>query len=76
MWSLDTRFSFRGDTTVNGLGQDDSQRNFILGSEAIVSLNDRNTLTFTFEKGLVHDNGPAATGASVKYDYLWGRGFK
>jgi hypothetical protein len=74
--SLDTRFSFRGATTIDGVGQDDSQRNFILGSEAIVSLNDRNTLTFIFEKGLVHRNGPSATGVVVRYDYVWGRGYK
>ncbi len=74
--SLDTRYSFRGETTVNNLGQDDSQRNFVFGSEAIVTLNAKNQLTFLFEKSLVHENGPAATGASVRYDYLWGRGYK
>ncbi len=74
--SLDTRYSFRGETTVNSLRQDDSQRNFVLGSEAIVTLNAKNQLTFLFEKALVHDNGPAATGVSFRYDYLWGRGYK
>ena len=74
--SLDTRYSFRGETFVNGQNQDDSQKNFILGSEAIVTLNAKNQLTFIFEKALVHQNGPSATGASVRYDYLWGRGYK
>jgi hypothetical protein len=74
--SLDTRYSFRGDTFVNGQNQGDSQKNFILGSEAVVSLNAKNQLTFIFEKALVHVNGPSATGASVRYDYLWGRGYK
>jgi hypothetical protein len=74
--SLDTRSSFRGETTVNNLGQNDSQKNFVLGSEAIVTLNNKNLLTFIFEKALVHDNGPSGTGFSVRYDYLWGRGYK
>jgi hypothetical protein len=74
--SLDTRYSFRGDTSVNGEAQNDSQKNFLLGSEAVVSLNAKNQLTFIFEKALVHVNGPSATGASVRYDYLWGRGYK
>jgi hypothetical protein len=74
--SLDTRYSFRGETTVNNVGQGDSQRNFILGSEAIVALNEKNELTFIFEKALDHVNGPSATGVSVRYDYVWGRGYK
>jgi len=74
--SLDTRFSFKGDTSLNGIGQDDSQRNFILGTETIVSLNNKNQLTFIFEKALVHTNGPATTGVSMRYDYLWGSGLK
>ena len=74
--SLNTRYSLRGETTVNNQRQDDSQRNFILGSEAIVTLNAKNQLTFLFEKALVHVNGPSATGASVRYDYVWGRGYK
>src|SRR5215469_9413475 len=40
--SFDTRTSFRGDTTVSGLAQDNPQKNFVLGSEAIVSLNNKN----------------------------------
>jgi len=74
--SFDTRSSFRGETTVNNLGQNNSQRNFILGSEAIVSLNNKNQLTFIFEKALVHNNGPSVTGVSMRYDYLWGSGLK
>jgi hypothetical protein len=74
--SLDARYSFRGDTLVNRLDQSSSQRNFILGSEVIVSLNARNTLSFIVAKALVHQNGPAVTGLSVKYDYYWGKGYK
>jgi hypothetical protein len=74
--SLDARYSFRGDTSVDGVGQNNSQKNFVCGSEAIVTLNNQNQLTFIFEKAAVHVNGPAATGVTVRYDYYWGHGFK
>jgi hypothetical protein len=74
--SLDTRYSFRGNTFVNGLDQDSGQRNFILGSEINVSINNRNSLLFEFADALVHRNGPALVGFSVKYDYTWGKGYK
>ena len=74
--SLDTRYSFRGDTFVNDVDQNSSQRNFILGTEAIVSVNDRNTLNFVFEKAIVHQNGPSITGFAVRYQYAWGGGYK
>jgi hypothetical protein len=74
--SLDTRYSFRGNTFVNGLDQDSGQRNFILGTEINVSINNRNSLLFEFGDALVHRNGPALVGFSVKYDYTWGKGYK
>jgi hypothetical protein len=74
--SLDTRYSFRGNTFVNDIDQGNGQRNFVLGSEISVSINDRNSLLFVFEDALVHRNGPAAVGFSVKYDYTWGKGYK
>jgi hypothetical protein len=74
--SLDARYSFRGDTTIDGVGQSDSQRNFVVGSEAIVSLDAKNQLTFLFEKAAAHVNGPSVTGVAVRYDYYWGRGYK
>ena len=64
----------RGTTFVNGVDQSNSQQNFILGSEMNVSINSRNSLLFEFAKALVHQNGPALVGFSVKYDYTWGRG--
>ena len=77
LWvSLDTRYSFRGTTFVNGVDQSNSQQNFILGSEMNVSINSRNSLLFEFAKALVHQNGPALVGFSVKYDYTWGRGYR
>jgi len=77
LWaSLDTRYSFRGTTFVNGVNQSNAQQNFILGSEMNLSLNSRNALVFEFAKALVHRNGPALVGFSVKYDYTWGKGYK
>src|SRR6185437_16334476 len=54
LWvSLDTRYSYRGDTFVNGANQNDSQQNFTLGSEVNVALNPRNSLVFEFARALV-----------------------
>src|SRR5215467_11035838 len=72
--SLDTRYSFRGSTLVNGENQNNSQQNFILGSEVTVSLNRRNSLVFEIGKTLVHKNGPTSTGFAVKYSYAWNNG--
>jgi hypothetical protein len=75
LWaSLDTRYSFRGDTFVNGVNQNDSQKNFGLGSEVNLSLNSQNSIVFEFAKALVHQNGPALTGFAVRYDYSWSKG--
>jgi len=71
--SLDTRYSFRGTTIVDGVPQDNAQQNFILGSEMNISFNARNSLVFEFAKALVHNNGPALVGFSVRYDYTWVR---
>jgi len=77
LWvSLDTRYSFRGDTLVNGIDQKNAQQNFTLGSEVNISINSRNAMVLEFAKSLVHENGPAYTGFSVKYLYSWGKGYK
>src|SRR5215469_366546 len=52
--SLDTRYSFRGSTLVDGVNQNNSQHNFILGTELNVSLNRQNSFVFEFSKALVH----------------------
>lgn len=76
LWaSVDTRYSFRGSTLLNGVDQNNPQRNFSLGSEVNVSLSRRNSFVFRFDKALVHENGPALTGFSVKYNYTWGKGY-
>src|SRR5262245_22417634 len=71
--SVDTRYSFRGTTTVDGVRQDNAQQNLILGTEMNISFNERNTLIFEFAKAFVHNNGPSVVGFSVKYDYTWGK---
>src|ERR1700739_2054142 len=77
LWgSLDTRYSFRGDTIVNGTDQNDAQQNFALGGEMNVSINPRNLLVFKFAKALVYKNGPAYTGFGLEYIFSWGKGYK
>ena len=77
LWiAFDTRYSFRGDTYVNGVDQRNGQQNLVLGSEMNVALSPRNTLVVVFAKNVVHQNGPAYTGFSVKYVYSWGKGYK
>jgi hypothetical protein len=77
LWaSLDTRYSFRGTTFLDGVNQDNAQKNFIVGSEISISVNSRNSLVLEFAKVPVHHNGPALAGFSVKYDYTWGKGYK
>lgn len=77
LWaSVDTRYSFRGDTFVNGVNQNNGQQNFTLGSEVNVSVNPQNSLAFEFAKALLHQNGPAYTGFAVKYSITWGKGYR
>jgi hypothetical protein len=74
--SLDTRYSFRGDTILNGIDQDNSQRNFALGSEVNVSLSPQHSLLLLVAKGVLHRNGPASADFAVKYIFSWGHGLK
>lgn len=69
--SLDARCSFRATTYVDGISQNNEQQNFVLGSELNISLSPQNSLTLVFAKAIVHENGPTATGFSIKYDYTW-----
>jgi hypothetical protein len=77
LWtSFDTRYSLHGPTSINGLDQNDRQQNFTVGSEANLALNSQHALVFEFAKVLVHHNGPAYTGFAVKYDFVWGKGYR
>jgi len=72
--SLDLRYSFRGETVVDGLNQNDAQENLTAGAEASWSLDSHNSLDLVFAKELVHKNAPAYTGIALKYVYSWGSG--
>lgn len=74
--SLDTRYSFRGTTFVDGVDQGNAQQNLIVGSEMNWSINARHSLLLAVAKAAVHHNGPAIVGFSVKYDYTWGKGYR
>jgi len=75
LWSsFDVRYSFRGDTVVDGLDQDDAQENLTVGAEASWSPNSDNSFNLVFAKALVHRNAPAYTGIAIKYVYSWGPG--
>ena len=77
LWAaLDTRYSLRGDTSINRVDQNDSQLNFIIGSEVNLALNSQHSLVFEFAKAVVHRNGTAYTGFTVKYDFVWGKGYR
>ena len=69
--SVDTRYSSRGTTFIDGVSQNNAQQNFVLGTEMNLTLSPRNSLVFAFAKALVHQNGPALVGFSIKYDYTW-----
>jgi len=73
LWlSLDSRYSFRGTTFVNGTDQDNAQQNVIVGSEVNLPVYARNSLLVEVAKAVVHHNGPAFAGVAVKYAYTWG----
>ena len=74
--ALDTRYSLRGDTSINRVDQSDSQQNFIIGSEVNLALNSQHSLVFEFAKALVHRNGTSYTGFTLKYDFVWGKGYR
>ena len=74
LWiSLDTRYSFRGTTFVDGVDQNNGQQNVIVGTEMNLSVDSRHSLLFGYAKAVVHQNGPALTGFTVKYDYAWSK---
>jgi Putative MetA-pathway of phenol degradation len=73
--ALCSRYSFRGNTFINDLSQNNAQQNFVLGSEVNLSLNDQNLLVVQFGKALVYQNAPALSGVSLKYLYSWGKGY-
>ena len=71
--SLDTRYAFRGQTSVDGVAQNNSQENLIVGTEAHWLPDSHNSVGLVLAKALVHTNAPNYTGVVVKYAYSWGK---
>lgn len=72
--SFDTRYSFAGETFVDGLNQSNAQQNLLLGSELTVSPGSQNNyLVLEFAKAVAHRNGPAWAGVGVRYVFSWAR---
>ena len=44
-----------------------------MGSELNIGLSASSSLVVEVAKAVVHVNGPAVVGVSVKYDYTWGK---
>jgi hypothetical protein len=77
LWtSLDANYSFRGTTFVDGVDQNNAQRNLTLGTETSWTLNSRNTVAFSFAKSVVHVNAPNFSEVTLKYFYTWGSGYQ
>jgi Putative MetA-pathway of phenol degradation len=75
LWaSLDLRYSFRGETIVDSVNQNDAQKSLIGGTEASWSLSSNQSLVILFAKALVYRNAPAETRVALKYVYSWGTG--
>jgi len=72
--SLDANYAFRGTTFVDGVNQNDAQKNLTLGTEANWTINSRNGIVFLFARSVVHENAPMFTEVALKYFYSWGGG--
>jgi hypothetical protein len=73
LWaSLDLRYSFRGETIVDGVNQNNSQELLIAGAEASWSPSESHSLVILWAKALVYRNAPAETAVVLKYVYHWG----
>jgi hypothetical protein len=72
--SFDARYSGRAATVIDGVNQDNPQRNFVVGSETNISLSASSSLIVEFGKAVVHRNGPAVAAVAVKYHYTWHTG--
>jgi hypothetical protein len=72
--SFDARYSGRAATVIDGVNQDNPQRNVVVGSETNISLRASSSLMVGFAKAVAHRNGPSVAGVSVKFNYTWGRG--
>jgi Putative MetA-pathway of phenol degradation len=77
LWaSVDTRYSFGGTTSLNGVDQNNGQQNFTLGTELWFTPNAQSSIVFEFVTPVVHINGPTYTGFGIKYVYTWSKAHK
>ena len=77
LWaSFDTRYSFGGTTSLNGVDQNNAQQNFILGAEVWFTPTAQSSLVLEFAAPVVHINGPTYTGFGLKYVYTWSKAHK
>jgi hypothetical protein len=72
LWvSLDANYAVRGTTFVDGVDQNDAQRNLTVGSETYWTVNSRNSIALLFAKSVVHENAAIFTAVALKYFYSW-----
>ena len=73
LWvSLDANYAFRGTTFVDGVDQNDAQKNLNVGTETYWTLSSRHSIAFLFAKSVMHENGPIFTEVALKYFHSWG----
>jgi len=76
LWaSLDANYAFRGTTFIDGVDQNNAQKNLTVGTEAYWTLNARHSIAFLFAKSVIHENAPIFTAVAFKYIYSWGPGY-
>jgi hypothetical protein len=76
LWaSLDAYYAFRGNTVVDGVDQNNAQKNLTVGTETNWTINSRNAIGVLFAKSIVHENAPSLTEVALKYFYSWGSGY-
>jgi hypothetical protein len=76
LWaSVDANYSFRGTTFIDGVDQNNAQKNLTVGTETYWTIDPRNSLAFVFAKSVIHENAPISTEVVLKYLYTWGPGY-
>jgi hypothetical protein len=74
--SFDLRYSFRGDTIVEGSNQNDAQELLVAGAEASWSPGPNYSFVLLMAKSLVYRNAPSESLVALKCAYRWGAASK
>jgi len=75
LWtSLDANYAFRGTTFIDGVDQNDGQKNLTVGTETYWTVTPRNSIALLFAKSVVHVNAPIFKEVALKYFCSWGPG--